>query len=689
MLLLSIVFVLSFGLFLSSLLRTTSRVTYLLAVYLFATTNIIFNGFLAHFFHQLNSTWFFLGFEFCSLLGSYLAWTRSKKPPILGPWKTNQDLFPADWLRSSWRKRPAIWILGASVLAIYIFGAFLIFLVPPNTNDILTTHLTRIAFWLQHGDMLPWSTPNNFTLIYPVNANLLMLWIMLFTRSWMAAGFMQWFAALAGAAAIFGISRLLGWRRAGAFFASVIWMSLPEVLLQSTTTQLDLILAAFSVITVYFLIAGFKHQQRSELVLSGLALGLTIGTKQIALFLLPGFMLFILLIWLKDRQKYSRLTITWLISAGISSILLGSYIYIQNTILFRNPMGDAETLSQQLGGQKRWQIGDSLAYNSLRFFYQSLDPTGIPLQYADNFNSLKTGLLEPLFSTVGLDLEDPIAVHDPRVLFSYKEIPPIQEDRSWFGILGFFLIFFLTPIQLGIGIKMKDPFRVGLIGLSLTYSIFVIALRPGWDPYQGRYFIPAIAFTAPFFASLVRIEPGWRIVTWVIVIFSVITMFYATIANSGKPLLSGFRIQGFVRNSYPDSYARYRTQIHALTDMNFPAQRDIWDLDMTGRQLIQNGAMVKPVRMVEDLVPADASLALGFTRNLPVLPFFGHRLSRRIYQVYPAETLLDEIWFRENRIDFLLLDLRDPKLPPPPAWLELIDHSGDWALYRPAWAGTK
>jgi hypothetical protein len=685
LLLLSIIFVLSSGLFLSSLFRTTSRVSYLVAVYLFTTVNIVVNSFMAHFFHQLNSTCFFLGFEFFTLLVSYLAWSHSNKPPFLGPWKLDRGLFKADWLRFSSRKWPAIWVLGASVFVIYIFGVGLILLVPPNTNDILTTHLTRVAFWMQHGDFLRWSTPNTFNLIYPINSNLLMLWMMLFSRSWLAAGLIQWSASLVGGAAIYGISLQLGWGRPGAFFAGLIWLSLPEILLQSTTTQLDLIVAVFSVIAVYFLIAGFRNQVWQELVLSGLAIGLAVGTKQIALFLLPGFALFTLIIWLKDRKSFSRKAVIWVISSSICLIVFGSYIYFQNLILFQNPLGDADTLSHQVGAQKDWGIRSNLTYNSVRFIYQSLDPSGVPFQFADNFTSLKSGLFKPILSSIGLNLEDPVAVHDPDVLFSYGEISPIQEDRSWYGLLGFGLVFLLTPVQFVLGIKKKDPYRFGLVSLVLIYAVLVLALRPGWDPYQGRYFIPVVALTSPFLAFLIRPGLGWRVLVWIMVVFATLSMVYTTLVNQGKPLVSYPRLQSIL---IPDSVQvteLARNQLMTFAQVNFPAQRDIWDLDMTGRQLIQNSAMVKPVRMVEEFVPADATLALGFTRNLPVLPFFGHRPTRRIYQVFPPETLLDKSWFQDNQIDFLLLHLPDPKMPMPPGWLILYQTSGEWALYYPEW----
>jgi len=674
-----------FAIFFASIFRLKTRVSHGLSIYLLVNVDLILVGFFGHFFHQLNSIPFYLTAQFVLFILAILVWILWKKPSLNGPWQFNKNKFSRGYLFSSWRKWPAIWILGIIVLTFYIVGFFLILLVPPNTNDILTTHLTRVAYWLQHGDMLPWSTPNTFNLIYPVNANLLMLWSMLFTKSWFSAGFIQWFGTMAGAMSIYGISRWLGWNRPGAIFAGLVWLSLPEIMLQSTTTQLDLIVAVFAAIAIYFLISSFQSQNSGEAVLSGLAVGMAVGTKQAALFLLPGFAVFLILLCVKDWRRNSRIILRWLIVTGIGTILFGSYIYLQNLIIFKNPLGDPETLSQQVGGQKGWGLKDNLTYNSARFFYQSLDVSGIPLQFSDNLVALKTYIFKPIFSALKLDLEAPRATHDAKVIFQYGEIPPIQEDRSWYGLIGFTLIFILTPIQLIQGIRRRDPYRIGLVAISFFYSLLVIAFRPGWDPYQGRYFIPVVTFTAPFLASLVRTGLGWRVTVWIVVVISAGTMLYSTVTNNGKPLLSYPRLQGLLIPNGSAETTLTQNRLMTFAQINFPAQKDIWDMDMIGRQLIQSGMMVSPVRMVAKSVPEDASLALGFTQNLPVLPFFGNHLSRRIYPVYPSDKLRDKSWFQDNNIDFLLLYLSDPRMPNPPAWLIPYKTQGNWDLYYPEW----
>ncbi len=293
-LLISILLVLAFSFLLSACLDVKSRVAYILSTYILAIANIIACGLIASLFSRMNSAHFFLACQMVFFLSAYLVWVNHGKPVLFGLWQRGISLPESGWFQKSWRTWATVWVLAIIVVIFYLLGAWLVLVVPPNTNDALTTHLARIGFWLQHGNLIPWLTKNLFTLIYPINANLLMMWSMLFTKSAAFTGFIQWSAALAGSTAIFGISRLLGWQRAPALFSGLLFLSLPEILLQSTTSQLDLIIAALFAIAIYFLLLGVVMKSIRAMIISALAFGIAAGTKQIILFALPGLTILLL-----------------------------------------------------------------------------------------------------------------------------------------------------------------------------------------------------------------------------------------------------------------------------------------------------------------------------------------------------------------------------------------------------------
>ncbi len=184
-----------------------------------------------------------------------------------------------------------------------------------------------------------------------------------------------------------------------------------------------------------------------------------------------------------------KLLLSWMALASGFSLILGSYIYIQNTILFRNPLGEKSILSQQMSGINPNQWMENLDFNSARFFYQSLDFTGMPPIFVDNLIFAKAQILETVFSKIGLDLESPAALDLPQNPFRYTSFPPVQEDRTWYGLLGVFLFLPVSIAQFIQGIRKRDPFRVGLIFLAFSFSLCVIMGRQVGLPTRGGIFL--------------------------------------------------------------------------------------------------------------------------------------------------------------------------------------------------------
>jgi hypothetical protein len=687
MIILSSLLILTFSILISSSLKITSRPAFILSIYVLAFSNIVITGLSASLVNRLNSQPYFIIVEFVLLFGSLFLWLWSGKPNIFGPWHNNKDIFSQGWWRKSWNNWAVVWGFGIIVVLFYSLGAWLVVNVPQSTHDSMATHLARVGFWLQHGNMLPWPTPNVFNLIYPVNANLVMLWLILFSRSDTLPGFVQWTAALVGALAIFGVSRSLSWNRAQSLFAGLLWLTLPQVLLQSTTTQLDLIIASLFIISIYFFIFGIKEKSSSVLILSGLTLGLTLGTKQITIFALPGLAVFILLVWLKDQRTNLKPILILVLSSLLFTFLFGSYIYFQNIAIFGNPLGDEKTLALQVGGQERGgSLVENLTYNSARLFYQSLDFSGLPPIFTDNLTRLKSRIFKPIFLSIGLDLESGTAITGINRHFSYLDNPPIRETISWFGVLGFLLLLPTAIFHFIVGIRQRDPFRTGLVITAVTYFLAVVAFRPGWTIYQGRYFILAIALIIPLTAWIVRVGQFYKLLDSLVVVISAIIMFNVTTLNLTKPLLSYTHIQEAVSPFLLKIDPQIAEKINSLIKYYFPVEYDIRDTSNSWRKYVPIGMGTTPETLVRNYVPETAVLAIGTTSaDFDLFPLFGTHLTRSLYYVDPPEKLQDKNWFRNNGIQYLLINRTDPLMGNPPSWLTPYQHIGNWELYYPNW----
>lgn len=624
-LLIALLLVITFSLFCSALLRMQSVPVNILSVYLLSFFNIILVSEIAGTLSLLRNQFFFLFLHFILVGITFLVWRRSGCPPVFDAYVRAFKKYKFGDVLSSIKAWPSVWILALVVGLFYLFGAFLILKVPPNNYDSMTSHMVRVAYWLQHGNFQPWPTWDFTQQVYPINAQVAIMWTILFLGRDKLAGFPQWLSALTAMVAIFGIVRVLGWNRIQSVFAALVWAFLPEILLQSTTTQNHLVASSLFVIMVYLLFLGMKEHNNWLLLLSGISLALALGTHQLIFMALPGLVLVLMLFWIRMGRVGLRLILIWVGWSSIAFLLTGSYMYIFNTAIYGDPLASnvfyrvtsrVESNTQNI----RWDP----AINIARYIYASFDLTGIPIELAAPIYEERTELAEQLVN----NLEAPIEGGG----FDLAWMPPfVGEDSAWFGILGFIIFPILFVQQLRNSIKHKDPFRGGLllmiVGYIICFPIFFSGIRNAWSPYQGRYFIISSVLIAPFFSSLVRPSRLYKLIIWVMVILSVGMASYVMLFNWAKPL------QG---------------------------NNSIFKLDRVSLQGLNSGQFNAAVRVVDDNVPTDAKMGMVIYQGFFEYPFFGKYLARQLIPIYPYSSLYESGWLEQEKIDWILLCIDTP-----------------------------
>ncbi len=627
----TIALVLYTSLLCASLFRFKSAIPYLISIYLFSFSNIVLVSEIAGTLNLLNNKYFFLAIHLILLGSLYLLWIKNGKPGICEPIKLLIHKTRQINIRDSFRSHPDLWLLGTVVVLIYSFGIFLILKVPPNNYDSMTCHMTRIAYWLQHGNYSPWATWDYTQQVYPINAQVQMLWSILFWGWDLFAGFAQWFASLAAILAIYGIARVIGWSRPQSLFASLVCSVFPEILLESTSVQNHLVAASLVACSFYFLFLGFKSMSKTSLGLSSLAIALALGTHQFAFFILPGMGVTICLLWIKYRKSASKLIPFFAITSVLSLFIFGSYMYIVNFKLYGNPFVDAsslawspplpikETETQTINNYWTPRMVLGWTKNNLgRYIHTSFDLTGLP----------------PVIKTPLYDIREKVSIF----LFNLTRIPQksnhfnilwrnmsAHEDTAWFGILGFFLFYPLILVQGINGLKNRDPMKLGLL-LAMFLYVFIwaglIIRNMGWSIYQGRYFILIALLFAPFIASVYRKGLTSRILCWMVVFLSIYIAGYTLINNVSKPLTGS---------------------------------ASIWKLNRLEMVYINNPSQMSLVQSVDSHVPADEKLGLMLVTNTFEYPFFGKELERQLVPIYPDALLSDRLWLSQNGLNWILV----------------------------------
>lgn len=640
-----IVFILLFASSISAVLRLPTRTSSLVGLLILAYADIVLSAQILATFQLLDARLFGVIHALIAGIGLALWWYHGR-PSLLQPSK-----FRWNELLSSWKQKPDLWLLAAGVTAVYGAGVFLILVVPPNNWDSMTYHLSRVGYWLQHGSFAPWNTHNLRQTTFPINAEIGLMWTIIFWGTDQLAGFIQWVAAITGIVIIFGLARFLGYSRASSVFAAFVWATFPEIVLQSTSTQNDLLASVFFAGMIYLFFVSFRFNHNGALLLSGLAMGLALGTKLTALMALPGLAVGALLLWYKAGRAGLRFLATWGSACLLGFLLFAAYLYGLNLVSYGAPLGPSSYVESSSIGYSGVNL-TLLEANTLRYLYQAADVTGLPGPVQIAIQEVKAEAGSCIFDLLAIDptLSD---VTKAGAVFSFTRLRT-HEDYAWFGPLGFFLLIPATLYCGGLSLWKRDEYRWTLA--AVAFSLFLLlSASVTWSPWRGRYFVVATTACAPFLAVLYTTRSHLVPLRWMIVLIAILVMGTTVVLNEAKP----------------------------LTDLSH-----IWELDRVGMQALNRPTIEPVLRMVEDVIPPDASVGIIVGGDDWDYPIFGDKLNRKVLPILPRPEILDSDWLAKQGIDYLLIK-HDPGVPLPPASADLylldsIQAEGkEWhVLYR-------
>lgn len=582
--------------------------------------------------------------HFGLLIIAFIIWKSGNYAPLLSPYRSISIHLKRPALLKNLKSYPELWLLGSGLGIIYLFNAFLIIKVPPNNWDSMTCHLSRVGYWLQNGSLYPWPTHSILQTVYPINAQGLIYWSVLFSRSEIFAGFIQWFAAIFSMLSIYGLSRFFNFTRPQGLFAAFIWGTFNEIILQSTTTQNHLVASTFFLTAVYLLYQGLVARDSKLLALSALSIGLALGTHQLALFMLPGLAITLSILAVVQRGMYRNNILKWSALSLFMFLSIGGYMYAMNYCIHQHPLGPRRLTATITNNLTIADSLKSLALNSLRYVYQSIDFSGLPTPIVWKLTQIKGWVGDTIFNALSIPIADKGTTFTGSGFNLYARAP-LQEDSAWFGPLVFLLLWPAVIYQCWTGLKNKDIFRLGLLIICTSLLVCLSVFRGGWTPFQGRYFVPAVSLCAVFIAPLYSKNRHTRLLLLLIILLALSVSGRTTLFNESKPVLGS---------------------------------NTIWNLDRNQMRSLMNPVMNDVLTMIDNHVPSNAAMGIIMGGNDWDYPLFGQRFGRTIIPIFPPDSLNDPAWFTMHKLDFILLtdDAKHSAIP-----LYKIEQVNKWALY--------
>ena len=484
----------------------------------------------------------------------------------------------------------AVGLGGAVLLA-------LVLVVPPNNADSMTYHMTRVAVYLQQGSLDAFDTPDLRQTILPPNAELLILWQVVLLRHDHTAGLVQWLAWAGGIVAVLGLARQLGFSRRQSVFAGLAFACLPGIVLQSSSTQNDLTQAFFVLCAFYFAGDGACRDRRSSFGFAGIAWGLAVGTKSLAVLFLPGIVAYAGALWWARGKVRWRDAAALALALFLGVVSFGSYTYVQNVRRFGAPTGPAAFSSPvSLPDRAPRAVWSNLG----RLGLSLLDPSGIvppTVPTAARLNALYGVVAKGLRET--LAIERSLPSHDFRSIgWQEPHAMRLHEDLTAFGPLYALLG---LPVLLAAAVHRRSapPVRV-LAAAALVYLLAIAALLR-WQPFHLRFLVSLAAVGAPLWAALYARRGGALGATWntALVATSVATLAMTLGFNESKALVG-------------------------------PAA--VWRKDGRLSRMLLPAEAVFNVRLVERLPPGSLGVVAG-TVSECVYPLFDEHFARRIRPV--------------------------------------------------------
>jgi 4-amino-4-deoxy-L-arabinose transferase-like glycosyltransferase len=602
------------------------------AFFLFLTSQIILLGYLLSHFNRLAQTSAWLAgccaFLLLAIPSRRLATSRRREGnarldwTIAAPRRLLAEI--ASWSRF---QRLAVVPALVSTILLMVLGLAVIIVTVPHESDSLGYHLARVAYYYQHGNLHFFEADYWAIVAHPTNPAILMLYTFIASgRNDHLLPLAQWIAYAVSIAAVYGIARRLGCERGWALLAAPLFALLPDALLESMAAENDLILTAYIACAALFLTEFMRSGRVANLALAGASTALALGVKATALLCLPSLAILMLFVVLECRKATrariipSLATFALGFGVGAAGFVLPAG-YLENWHRFGNlvgPPGIVASHSYVKSGPV--DAVEDGAMNILRYGFDFLSLDGLKFPPVVRLQARVRQPLVHACVVYHLFLDRSTG---SRLAFSFFRRPEAHEDSTYWGILGFGLLW-LAVLLAVLGWVRSVP----AVWLAWATMVFLLAecFLASYDSWRGRYFITCGIFACPVTALLLekagarfRAYAGAVILLGCVSAWSGFIIRNAAVLRSGGSMLHPDRLREMLtdRPSLAGPFEEFDRRVPVDATVAVDAPLDSAEYALFGPKLVRRLLPLNSFLRGELPVPAGAQYLLYFRRRLP------------------------------------------------------------------------
>jgi hypothetical protein len=320
---------------------------------------------------------------------------------------------------------------------------------------------------------------------------------------------------------------------------------------------------------------------------------------------LPGYLLLAIYISFDQKKLLVKRLIPWIVSLTLFTLFFGCYAYIQNMVVYKNPIGPKELTQKMANFSNEESLIPGVVTNVSRLFGQFISCDGLPPDIASGCLSAKAVALKPIL--VRNVESDSYLYAEEKFTISGANL--YNAEAAWYGPLSWMILLPSLFIGAILAIKKRQFAALILLGTAIMYFLSIPVIKNGWDAYQGRYLIIAIALVQPFTAWILGSGKVFRrIMTGIICAASLFIMVYSTANNASLPVLSRAgltRLEKWgMEHSLLVQKIAYKLKPYAMYEY------DVWNLSYLKIKTSAEARYYPAVGMIEDSVPQDSSLGI-------------------------------------------------------------------------------
>jgi len=393
---------------------------------------------------------------------------------------------------------------------------------PPNNFDSMTYHMARIVHWVQNGNVNYYPTNIIRQLYQPPFAEYCIGQLCILSKNDLWANLVQFFFLVSALVVMAGIARELGLPAIQQLLTIFLAITIPEVILQSSNTQNDVVASFFIASAVYYCLICYKEGFVTQYIFLAVSIGLAILTKSTAyIYLAPVLLIFGIAILFRARKKRQ-----W-DPAGKFLVVFALVLFVNGSFFYRNYM-----FSGNLFGTSREEYHLYTNEKHTPAAVVSNITRNIALHYGvPGFSVLAENTVRKLHSWMG---QEP---NDPKTTFDFVKdfrINPYGTHEDYGAniiqvslVLLMFFMFVLFPA------KTRKNMLFYFAVVILMFLLFCFYLK--WQPWHSRLHTPIFILLTPvmaWFLSSFIPKKLFTVITFIIAVYAMAVLVF----NYSRPL---------------------------------------------------------------------------------------------------------------------------------------------------------